>query len=448
MRHFTIIGGGATGTLLAVNLIKNNGNYPLTVNLVERKARVGRGVAYSTTNDLHLLNVPANKMGAFPDDVGSFHQWLVKNNYNYLPNDFVPRRIFGEYLQNLLEETIKNADKNVTVNLVNQEAVDVTLENNQAQVILDSGETLPSDKVILAFGNFLPPHPGMENNDFVFADKYFQNPWNGAVARKISGGDDVLIIGTGLTMVDTVLGFFNTKHRGKIFAVSKHGWLPAVHKLGFVYPSFSDELKAKNKVSELFKIVRRRTAQAENAHSNWRGVIDSLRPATQEMWVNLPDAEKRRFMRHLRRIWDVSRHRMPEECAEILQKMQDAGQLEILKGRIKKIEQSSLEGFNITYESGAEKRHIHVNAVVNCTGSESDFSKIESPLVQNLLCKNYIQTDNLALGLAAQPNGKISDVFYTIGTSLKGILWESTAMPEIRTQAHNLARQLLNEKST
>lgn len=445
MKKFTIIGGGATGTLLAVNLIKNSGDQPITINIIEKNSRFARGVAYSTTNKAHLLNVPANKMGAFPDDVEGFYKWLTANDHNYSSNDFVPRKIYGEYLQETFSETLKNTGEDVTVNTYNDEAVDISIENNQAHIILKSGETIISDKVVLAFGNFLPPHPRTENQDYTCAEKYFQNPWDEKISEKLDSKDEVLIIGTSLTMVDTVLTLFNDQHQGKITAISTHGWLPAVHELGFVYPSFADELKDKTKISDLFKIIRKHAKNAESQNSNWRGVIDTLRPATQTLWLNLSDKEKRRFMRHARRLWDVSRHRIPVECREILRKMENTGQLHISKGRVKRIKVTPENKFDVFFQDKEIAKTIQADAVINCTGSESNFNKLDIPLVKNLLAKKYIQTDSLSLGIEASANGKISDNLYTIGTALKGILWESTAMPEIRTQTHQLAVQLLEK---
>lgn len=448
MKKFTIIGGGATGTLLAVNLIKNAGSQSITVNIVEKNSFLGRGVAYSTQNPAHLLNVPANKMGAFPDDTEGFYKWLTAKSYDYFSNDFVPRKIYGEYLQSVFDETLENSPENVSVNFFVDEAVDISLANQQAKISLKSGEEIVSDRVVLAFGNFLPAPLRLPNQEYTAAEKYFGNPWCESLSAKLASKDDLLIIGTGLTMVDTVLTLLNLNHQGKIFAISTHGWLPALHELGFVYSSFADELKDKRKVSELFKIVRQHSENAEAQKSNWRGVIDSLRPATQEIWLTLPDEEKRRFMRHLRRIWDVSRHRMPGECGNILNRMQAEGKLEILRGRINQIAQIEHGKFKISYTDKGLPKEIEVEAVINCTGSESDFGKINNPFIKNLLAKNYIQTDSLSLGIRALPNGKISENLYTIGTSLKGILWESTAMPEIRTQANKLALQLLEEAQT
>jgi uncharacterized NAD(P)/FAD-binding protein YdhS len=441
MRRITIIGGGATGTLLAVNLIRHAGDKPLEINVVEKNERFGVGVAYSTNRDFHLLNVPAGKMGAFPDDVEHFHKWLGENGHSYEASAFVPRRIYGEYLRKVFAEARKWKSDNTEVSVHNEEAIDIVFKDGEAEVWLNSGEKLISDKVVLAFGNFLPPPPRSENQDFLSSPNYFPNPWSEKIDENIRKRDDVFIIGTGLTMVDTVMAFYNAKHKGKIFAASTHGLLPSVHKLGFTYPSFEDEVDELTNVSRMVKAVRAHIKKAESDSSDWRAVIDSLRPFTQKTWLRLSHDEKRRFMRHLKHFWNTSRHRIPAECAEILYRMQWTGQLHIKKGRAKNFRIRRDGKFEIAL--GDEK--IAVNKIINCTGSESDFAKVEVPLVKSLLLKGAIKTDALSLGLEAATNGKISDNLYTIGTSLKGIMWESTAMPELRAQAKNLALHFLNQ---
>jgi uncharacterized NAD(P)/FAD-binding protein YdhS len=451
MKKIAIIGGGATGTLLAVNLMKHAGKQELEINLIEKRERLGRGVAYSTARDFHLLNVPAAKMGAFPDDVEHFHRWLVDNHYHYAPNDFVPRRIYGEYLRELFNETLRNKGDNAVVNVLDDEAADVSIECARARIALASSAVLDSDVVVLAFGNFLPPHPKSDSQSFINAEKYFRNPWRADLTEKIAVTDDVFIIGTGLTFADVVTSLYQNRHAGKIFGFSTRGLLPAVHRLGFVYPSFSSELKSQTKITDLLKAVRRHIEAAETDGSDWRAVIDSLRPQTQEIWQTLPEAEKRYFMQHLSRYWNVARHRLPPETWRILNKLRAANQLRIGKGRLRNIKAGEDGKFKITYSADGIETSVSADAVVNCIGSESNYNRVESTLVANLLGKGLIKTDSLKMGIDAAPdgrtigrNGALSDVILTAGTALKGVLWESTAMPEIRAQARQMALSLLN----
>jgi uncharacterized NAD(P)/FAD-binding protein YdhS len=451
VKRITIIGSGASGTLLAANLLRGEANCKLEINLVDKKEKIGRGVAYSTTTDCHLLNVPAAKMSAFADDIEHFYRWLKENDYDYKPSDFVPRKIYGKYLREVISKSIIDNNANAEINIIDDEAVDVVEDEFGAQVILKSGEILFSDQVILAFGNFPPPSPPLSDLSFINSEKYFQNSWDSTIYDKISPNDDVLIIGTGLSMVDVVLNFYQTNHKGKIFALSTHGLLPATHQSNQAIPPFNGEITSQFKVSGIMKTVRERIEEVEGKGGDWRAVIDAMRPVTQTVWLNFDETEKRRFMRHLRRIWDVSRHRMPNECANVLNEMQSAKQLHIKKGRLREINLFDDAKFEVVYANSGLRNKLSVDAIVNCMGSESNLNRIEFPLIKNLIGKGVITTDPLNLGINALPDGRtinkigsVSDRIFILGMALKGVLWESTAIPEIRTQANKLALSLVS----
>lgn len=451
MKRITIIGGGASGTLLALNLLKHEADERLEINLVEKRPQIGRGVAFSTEEDTHLLNVPAGKMGAYADDVEHFHRWLNDNGLDHAPTSFVPRRIFGEYLREQLEEANKTKSANVELNIYDDEAIDIEPHEGKVAVHLMSGDVLYSEKAALAFGNFLPPHPTVPDQAFVSSPRYFQDPWTPAMFESIEPDHAVLIVGTGLSMVDVTLHLHKLGHRGVINAISTRGQLPAVHKLGHTYPSFYDEIKGVTKVTDILKTVRAHAKKADSNGSDWRAVIDSLRPVTQEIWLQLPLAEKKYFMQHLSRYWNVARHRMAPEAALVIDELRGTGQLQILKGRLRKITWESGIGFDVRYATIGLEQYVHADVIINCIGSESRFDQLDSPLVQNLLNGGHIRSDDLRFGLDATPDGhlkdragKPSDMLYTLGTALKGVLWESTAIPEIRVQARDLARKLIS----
>ena len=452
MKRITIIGGGASGTLLALNLLKYNGDDRLEVNLVEKRPNIGRGVAFSTEQDVHLLNVPAAKMGAYPDDVEHFHSWLNGNGLEYAPNAFVPRRIFGEYLREQLEEANRTRAENVELNIFDDEAVDIEMHEGKVGVHLVSGDHLYSEKAVLAFGNFLPPHPSVADQSFVVSPKYFQDPWGPNVFDSIDPESDVLIIGTGLSMVDVTMQLFRSGHHGLINAISTRGLLPAVHKLGFTYPSIYEEIKGTTRVTDILKSVRVHSKKAEAEGSDWRAVIDALRPVTQQIWLDLPLAEKKYFMQHLSRYWNVARHRMPPEAALTIDELRGTGQLQILKGRLQKITWEAGIGFDVRYSTVGLEQYVHADAIINCIGSESRFDQLDAPLVRNLIENGLIRCDDIRFGLDATPDGHLkgadgqpSDMLYTLGTALKGVLWESTAIPEIRAQARDLAQKLISQ---
>lgn len=450
MKRITIIGGGASGTLTAANLLRNNSGTDLQINLIERQSRVGRGVAFGTRQNTHLLNVPAMRMGAFPDEVGDFHTWLVANGHDCDGHDFVARKLFGDYLRYVFNRAVENSAENSTIEIIDDEAVDMSVDNDGAQVILRSGEIVLSDKVVLAFGNSLPPHPSVSDLSFTESPKYYRDPWRSRMYESIASNESIFIVGTGLSMVDVALHFNESGHRGKIYAISTRGMLPAVHKLGFTYPSFSNEIEGLTRITDILKVVRRHTEIADTIGSNWRAVIDALRPDTQKIWCDLPIKEKRIFKQHLSRYWNTARHRMPPTAAQTIAEMQANGSLEILSGRLLDI--SFNERFGIKYQSGQTTNHVEADNLVNCIGSESNFARLESDFVQNIVRRGHIRNDELSMGIAASNDGRVidkngsdSNVVFTLGTALKGTLWETTAIPEIRTQARDLALRLLGE---
>ena len=222
-----------------------------------------------------------------------------------------------------------------------------------------------------------------------------------------------------------------------------------MHKLGFQYESFYDEIKGSQRITDIFKKVRHHVRLAESDSSDWRAVIDSLRPHTQEIWQGLPHAEKRYFLQHLSRHWNSARHRMPPQAAEFLDELKESGTFELLSGRLRHISVDDSGRFLVNYAAKGEQSYLTVDTLINCIGSESNFSRINSELIQKLLTVGTIRCDSVRQGLDAAPDGRLinsdghpSDILRAIGTSLKGTLWETTAIPEIRVQARRLAADL------
>ncbi len=449
MRRIAIIGGGASGTLLAINLLKN-AKEPLQIYLIEKRSEVGRGVAFSSENDDHVLNVPAAKMGAFPDQPDNFLTWLNSNGRSYDAHDFVPRHLFGKYLSALLSEAEEAAADGVELAILRDEVCGIETAETLAKIKLASGDVIEADRVVLAFGNFLPPHPSVPDLRFIDSPKYIHDVWADGAFENLSPDDEVLIVGTGLSMVDVVLRLNSSGHRGKIKAISTRGLVPAVHKLGYHYEPFFDEVRGQTRITDIFRAVRRHITAAESNGSDWRAVIDTLRPITQEVWQTLPTAEKRYFMQHLSRYWNVARHRMPPAAAERLFELRSEGNLEILSGRLKHISVDENGKFLVNYFAEGEQSYLNADVLINCIGSEANYMRLDSPLIRGLIADGHICRDELNLGLAATPDGKLknidgepSEILFTLGTALRGTLWETTAIPEIRGQAKALASHLL-----
>jgi hydroxyacylglutathione hydrolase len=434
---FVIVGGGASGTLTAYHLARCTQRTKIV--LVEPEARPGLGVAYSTGSLLHLLNVPAGKMSALPEEPGHFLAWLRRHHDPAAKQrDFAPRAVFGRYIQSLLAET-------PGIEHIRAEAVDCRVEGERAVVTLSDGRRLTADAVVLATGNFDPaPLRGVEE-EAIRSGAYRHSAWDRGTYAGLEADAPVALIGTGLTAVDVVLQLREMGHRGRITAISRHGIFPNRHADYAPMERCAIAGPAPKTARELLRGVH----QALRGGHPWRAVVDSLRGRTNELWLALPVQEQRRFRRHLQRRWDVVRHRMAPRIAETLDAELSAGTLTLLKGSVEAVRRDGTGAVVRARSHDGERFEVRAERVINCTGPAMDYRRVGSALLNSLFAQGLITPGPLGGGLWSDEhgalranNGRHSRVLFNIGPGRQGTLLESIAIPELRVQAQALAEHL------
>lgn len=453
-----IIGGGFCGTATFIQLIKQTKG-PLNIVLINKTKPHTKGIAFNSYNPDHVLNVPAVKMSLFPDEPENFVEWIKsKTEYSNFVDDelndkFLPRQIYGRYLEELFNETIYNLPENVSINVLEDEAVDLIPSESSMKVVLKKNKSFNADRVVLALGNFIPENPKIKNERFYESKNYFQDPWKIDVIKNLDEINDILIIGTGLTMVDNVISLLQHGYKGKIYALSTKGFFPLSHKKRKPYTEILDDLKPPYSISKLYVTFRKHIKHVLSNGITGEAVVDAVRPKTQEIWLSLSLDDKKRFMNHIRHLWGVARHRLPKEIFDNMQTLMKDGRLEILGGRILNIEEKDNK-IIVSYKDrkNQQVKEVKVQRVINCTGPKTDLNKVDDELVKNLMSRGIVAADEMKLGINALPDGTIiqkdhslSTRVFTLGSMLKGILWESTAVPELRSQAKNLASHLLDQ---
>lgn len=444
---FGIIGAGFSGSLLAIHLLR--GLSPRgRIHLIERRPGFGRGLAYSTGNPSHLLNVRAARMSAFEDDPDHFLRWLSAPPPAMLSDGgaFVPREVYGRYVQSLLSEELRGEAGGSRLFITPDEAEELSLDERGVTIHMGSGRPLRVDVAVLAVGNF-PSELPRGAAKLAESNRYLSDPWDDKALSAIPPRAPLLVIGTGLTMVDLVLELLDRGHRGPITAISRRGLLPHSHQDGAPPISWADFDRSQG-MSRLLREVRQRADGAD-----WRAAVDGLRPYLQDWWQAMSSVEKRRFLRHLRPWWDIHRHRMAPMVADRLDGALGSGQLRVIAGQIVGIRQDA-EGVDIAYRrrNARQTESLAVETVVNCSGPCSDYARITQPLVRQLLDSRMARPDALRLGLdvdsrlrlldgSGQPQARL----YALGPVTRGRFWECTAVPEIRRQAKWLADHLVGE---
>jgi len=423
----------------------------MAITLIEPQPLPGRGIAYGTDHECHLLNVPAGRMSAVPDDPRHFSRWLSHWDI-YGAGYFAPRKLYGIYVQAVLETAIAQASANAQLERMRNEAVAILPKGSGAVIHLKTGQTIQADQVVLALGNFPPSDPDVTDRSFYQSQRYVSHPWAPDALDHLAPTDPVVLVGSGLTMVDLVLTLKARGHQGTIHGISRYGRLPQSHRFSASYPPFLTAAEAPASTRILLRRIRREVERAAVAGYDWRAVIDALRPETQALWQVLPLVERRRFLRHVRSYWDVHRHRAAPEAAAAIEQLRRSEQLRVHAGRICAYREQH-DGVWVTYRPRRSNTVVELQAsrVINCTGPESDYCKLQHPLIRNLLAAGLARPDPLCLGLDTDAEGRLLDArgyastfLYTLGAPCKGRLWETTAVPEIRGQAQALAQRLLH----
>lgn len=440
IRRVAIVGGGFSGALQAINLLRSDGPDAI---LIERRPEIGRGVAYSAAHPSMLLNVRAPNMSALPDQPDHFCRWLEKEG---LPADgFAPRIVYGRYLAELLDEACRSAPDRVQV--VQGDALSAGVGPDGVVVGLSDGRVVKADALVLAIGNLPPAAPDPLDPDALPPGTYAPDPWSASIADGLTDADEVLIVGTGLTMVDAALFLDASGFRGRIVALSRRGLAPRAHAAGGP-PIGAIRERPSIEVTRLLAEVRQRARE-----TGWRGAVDELRPYTRSMWLAASDAQKGRFLRHLRPWWDVHRHRIAPAVHDKLAAMQADGRLRIVAGRTRQFAPLPDGTVEVTWQprGGEALDHARVRRIINCSGPRIDMKRTGEPLLRHLRQSGLIQPDASGLGLKVDPqsrligrDGRPDPRLFALGPMTRGTFWEITAVPDIRVQTWDLARRLSN----
>jgi uncharacterized NAD(P)/FAD-binding protein YdhS len=450
MRNVTvaIAGGGASGTLLAAALVRSSSDARVVI--VEPRDRLGAGVAYSTDCIAHLLNVPAAGMTAFPDDPQHFVRWLRENGYvNFNARSFVPRPVYAEYLGTIAAEMLLDG----RLIHVRATATDVEVLEAGVRITCSNGEFIEAEKLVLASGNAAPAAWPRISEGAKHSKRFFGSAWDEGAMIPHHTGEEVLLLGTGLTAVDAVLGLRQNGHRGTISMVSRRGLLPHEHRLFDTPPAACPDAQTSR---DLIDSVRTSAQEYKDTKNNWRPAIDGVRPSTNALWQALTIADQRQFVRHVMPYWNVHRHRMAPEVAKTLAELMARDRLRMLAGRTGEITETE-DGLHvpIRLRGSDETLPVFAGRVINCSGPEHDFRKLANPLIQRLLAQGHMAPYALNIGIQVAKDGALIDAdgnpsqrLFTIGPVRFGALIETTAIPEVRIQARDLAEFLTAAENT
>jgi len=440
-----VVGGGAAGTLTVVQLLRRAERLgrPCEVWLIDPAGQAGPGVAYATSDPRHLLNVAAGRMSAFPDDPDDFLRWLsTQPGAPVGPGDFVPRQVYGRYLTEVLERTTASC-RRANLHRVPDRVVAAREQGAGLVLRLGGGDEIRVDAAVLALGNFAPGQD-WASTELRNSSRFVADPWAPGALAGVPEEDDVLLVGTGLTMADLAVTL--ARPGRVVHAVSRHGLVPQEHLAEAAPAAEPPSFDGVRGLDGLRREVRRYLAGSRRARGDWRPGMDGLRPVTAALWQRLSAADRGRFLREDLRTWEVHRHRMAPGTAATVRELRASGRLRA--GAAAVVDATAVEGsLRVRLSDG---RVLRVGAVVNCTGAQADLRRTADPLVRCLLDRGFARTGPGDLGFDTWSDGRLvpaattsASRLWTIGALRRGNLLETTAIPEIRTQAAEVADGVL-----
>ncbi|HEY0300705.1 MAG TPA: FAD/NAD(P)-binding protein [Rhizomicrobium sp.] len=440
-----ICGNGAAAVAL-FRALARGAQGPLAVAIVGPEAHFAKGIAYGTRDPAHVLNVPAEKMSADAEEPEQFAAWLRHQDIRIpdWPHSFMPRELYGRYLADLVERTRQEFRGKIDLNIVSSEVVGLGRQQGGWCVFHAAG-VLTAGSVVLATGHG-PPQPLALQFGGAASHAIIDDPWT---PWSVEPTARILIVGSGLTAVDTALSLLKKGHSGKIVLLSRHGRLPQVHvahRAGAALPG-----PYPGRASILLRSLRSAVRSGAPAQE-WQAVIDAMRPHWQDAWTALRDADKRRALRHGLSVFNAHRHRVaPHQGRQIADAVAD-GRIEILRGRLLALT-PQCNSVRARIATPAGRLEPAFGRVVNCSGPNSDVERSPGTLLKTLIARGLARPGPADLGIDVDDGDRVLDRdggtqpgLFAMGALTRGKWWEITAMPEIALQARRIARTVLMQR--
>ncbi len=451
-----ILGGGFAGAATAFHLARNGPPGAAEIVVVEPLPTIGPGLAYSTDDPVHRINVPATRMTLVADDPGHFAAWLAKvpvpADATTARGDVYPaREVFGRYVASELAPFLASG----AVRHLRCRAAAVSLADGGYRVELSSGEDIAADIVVLAMSHPAPALP-RPIRALAGSARLVADPYDNARIAAIGAEERVLVVGTGLTAADVIASLAARGHRGHVVALSRHG-LRSRGQDRQRLPSLAD-FAADPEVTARGLLLRIRAAVAADAAAgrDWHSALGTVRAQGREIWAALPQEERGRIVRHLRRFWDVHRYRVAPQIEAVLDAAIAAGRLEITAARLAAAREDG-DGITVAYRLRADGqlRESRFDRVVVTTGPDHGAVLDTNPVLRSFAAAGLVRADPNGLGLlvadlfrAVDDHGRASSSLFVAGPLARGAVGELMGAPEVACHAEEVAEAIRRRVAT
>lgn len=461
-----IVGGGFAGVATAIKLLRqlagDDSSSAVTLTIIESRHQIGRGIAYSTDNLDHVVNGPAQLFGLYPERPAHLAEWLAANaaRHGWTPpagvgfaDAFPPRWLYGTYVQEELQAALKDAAGRASLRVIQARALDLLPGASGYDIVLHDGTRLAAARVVLALGLFRATGEGFltPGQRAELADRYIDDVWQVTSWKAVSNDQDILLVGSSLTALDAALSAERAGFRGTFHALSRRGLLVQQRRQTSPWPNVLDPQQLPATLRQLLRITAQARRQVKAAGADWQQLPGAIRPHLPALWRQASQAERQRFLRHLRPFWEITLHRAAPESGKKLAHYLQQGRLRQLTGRIRSLRPVGARiEVQWTARGSDLPQTLLVDRVVNAAGYQFDWGRIDDPLVRALLQRKLVRRHATGFGIDADPAtgavlgdaGQPVPALFAVGHALRGAAWESNAIGEQLEGARNTANAL------
>lgn len=446
-----IIGGGFSGAAIAWHLARDARVAGTRVVVIEPRATLGQGLAYSPGEPAYRINVPASKMSLDAGDMDDFVRWLAATDAvaddpdaSLADGRVFPRRsVFGAYVADRVRPHLESG----RIEHVRAAALAVAAgPDGQHSIALDDGGEIVADLIILAVTHPPPEPPALLARALDGHPRFVTDTTREGVLDVVRPDDRVLLVGTGLTGADVIAALDSRGHRGPIVAVSRRGLRSRGHA-PLPFPARGDfSSEPARSVRALLAAIHAELKQAEAAGETWHPVIDAVRSQGGAIWAGLPIAERRRLVRHLRPFWDVHRFRVAPQIEAVTDRKLADGSLELFAASLADIRREGEEILvTLRPRRGGAADVRRFDAVLLATGPAHGSLLVRNPLLASLAARDLVRSDAAGLGIATDRDGgatgSASASILVGGPLARGTFGELMGLPEVAAYARFIAEQ-------
>lgn len=464
--RIAIVGGGFAGVAVALRLLRQS-PFAVRIQLIEPANTPGLGVAYSTTLDHHLINGVTKAISLFDDEPTHFAEWLAGQVEAGawqpppgvpIPESLPPRRLYGAYLQQTWREHTAALRPGVSIEHLRARATGLQAMPSGYALTLSDGRLVFAEKVVLATGLM---HRRAEHLPFALGEaarrswRYIANQWTPGVWDGVKQDQRVVYLGAGLSALDGLISAEHAGFRGEHVAISRHGLPVNARRTPDPWPDFLQVPETGISLRDLLRQIHPQLRTIAQRGDDWQRIVPTLRLQVDALWSRASVDERRRFVRTVRSLWDVSLHRSAPAALDRQTRVEHEGRYRPAAGHILGVDTARNGRLVVRWRPrGSDTvEQLEADRVINCLGFEYDWRRSTDPLCQDLLARGLALPDPLGFGVQARRDdcalldaqGSPQPGLHAVGHPLRGVFWESNAVTEHVPQATKVVHALLTE---